>query len=94
MIILNKKTEQIEFRYLKLTLKPRVDRIGWILVFLTLFLYFILPIQWEIDTFLNFPNGAPQPFWVSISQGLAILASIAFGIHQINRHTHLQKRGI
>jgi len=84
--------QNINHRILMNQLKPRIDRIGWILISLSVIFYFIIPLPYYVYTFSNHVYSIPYSrFIVWVSQGLGILSAIAFGAYQIHRENHLKK---
>jgi hypothetical protein len=68
-----------------LPLKPRIDKTGYLLASIALIFFFLIPVQWEIETLANFPTGPAIPLYVMISQGIAITALFALTAYQAYR---------
>jgi hypothetical protein len=67
-------------------LRPRVDRIGLVLISLALFFVF-LPVGYEV---LMFPDGYSA--WVTVSLVLGGLSVLAFVFYQSHRQNHMKNK--
>jgi hypothetical protein len=68
----------------------RVDTLGIVLISLSLFLFFILPLPFYINEFQL--QSPAKPVWADVSQGLGILTTILFSLYQYRRQTRMKNK--
>ena len=70
-----------------MSLKPRFDRTGWVIVVIVALFSICIALGIE---FFSFPRHSN---WSSFSLGVGSILAIVLAVHQANRRKQIQKRG-
>jgi len=73
-------------------LSPRIDRLGWILIALAVIFFFIIPLPYYIYIFNNGDSVHEWGFIVWVFEGLGILMTFAFFVHQSSRKMNIETK--